>query len=107
MKTLTIICMSLLGADAASADIVHDERIEELVLEPLRANGLFWHVFSRARVLVTDAKLELSTEAPTLDSDEREFVPFRVGQRERERGRVQPPAHGLLLPARRRRLSVG
>lgn len=75
-----------LSANVTSPDIRPDarERIDELVLEPLRAKGI-WPLFSlssfsRAVVIVEPSELRLWTSAPANDAEGRSFVPFRVQQ---------------------------
>ena len=78
LVTSTLLWVSLLSVDVSVADVSYVERIDELVLQPLEKNGKFWHVFSRARVLVPTPELRLFTSAPRRDAERRDFVPFRV-----------------------------
>ena len=80
MKPLMIIVSLVLlsSVERSAADVMYTERIDELVLEPLQENGMFWHVFSRTRVLVPAPELRLSTSVPKKDAEHRDFVPFRV-----------------------------
>lgn len=78
----TLLLVVSLSAEANSVDIRPDarERIDELVLRPLRERGEFWQVFSRARLVVERPALELWTSAPATDNEGRSFLAFCVRQ---------------------------
>lgn len=94
MKSLVVtsVLLSLfsLRPDVAPADLHTKarERIQELVVEPLRERSVFWRpsAFSRAAIATKPAEFRLWTSPELEDADERRFVRFRVEEADNERG---------------------